>query len=134
MLCRLHQFVCHMEQFRVSDREYAHLRALCLFSPGWYLHITFRHTTSFHTISHIVHLPDGAPDFLSHKLHQLQSSVVRSLRAACSSDDERAACLLLQLPVLRTFSGSFIEDVFFVGFVGDVSIDDVIPCLLNAER
>nr|XP_032524745.1 nuclear receptor subfamily 2 group C member 2-like isoform X1 [Danaus plexippus plexippus] len=110
MLCRLHQFVCHMEQFRVSDREYAHLRALCLFSP------------------------DGAPDFLSHKLHQLQSSVVRSLRAACSSDDERAACLLLQLPVLRTFSGSFIEDVFFVGFVGDVSIDDVIPCLLNAER
>ncbi|XP_045779704.1 nuclear receptor subfamily 2 group C member 2 isoform X1 [Maniola jurtina] len=110
MLCRLHQFIGHMEQLRLSDREHAHLRALCLFSP------------------------DGVPEFLTRKLQDYQSKVLRSLRTTCQPDDERVATLLLQLPVLRSFSASFIEDVFFVGFVGDVSIDDVIPYLLNAER
>ncbi|XP_046974089.1 orphan steroid hormone receptor 2-like isoform X2 [Vanessa cardui] len=110
MLCRLHQFIGHMEQLQVSDREHAHLRALCLFSP------------------------DGAPDFLTRKLQDYQSKVLRSLRTTCQPNDERVATLLLQLPVLRTFTGTFIEDVFFVGFVGDVCIDDVIPYLLNAER
>ncbi|XP_039761088.1 nuclear receptor subfamily 2 group C member 2-like isoform X2 [Pararge aegeria] len=110
MLCRLHQFIGHMEQLRLSDREHAHLRALCLFSP------------------------DGVPDFLTRKLQDYQAKVLRSLRTTCQPDDERVATLLLQLPVLRTFTGTFIEDVFFVGFVGDVSIDEVIPYLLNAER
>ncbi|XP_050357308.1 nuclear receptor subfamily 2 group C member 2-like [Nymphalis io] len=110
MLCRLHQFIGHMEQLQVSDREHAHLRALCLFSP------------------------DGAPEILTRKLQEYQSKVLRSLRTACQQNDERVATLLLQLPVLRSFTGTFIEDVFFVGFVGDVCIDDVIPYLLNAER
>lgn len=110
MLTRLQQYIGNMEQLRVSEREHAHLRALCLFSP------------------------DGAPDFLTKKLRELQSSVLRSLRALCAPDEERGATLLLQLPVLRAFTGPFLEDVFFVGFVGDVSIDDVVPYLLNAER
>ncbi|XP_073958951.1 hormone-receptor-like in 78 [Choristoneura fumiferana] len=110
MLSRLQQFIGNMEQLRVSEREHAHLRALCLFSP------------------------DGAPDFLTKQLQEHQSSLLRSLRALCPPDDERAAALLLRLPVLRTFTGSFLEDVFFVGFVGDVSIDEVVPYLLNAER
>ncbi|XP_072945798.1 orphan steroid hormone receptor 2 [Epargyreus clarus] len=108
-LSRLHQFVGHMEQLRVSDREHAHLRALCLFCP------------------------DGAPDFLTRKLQEYQMVVLRSLRAT-TPDDERVAALLLQLPALRSFTNTFIEDVFFVGFLGDVSIDEVVPYLLNAER
>ncbi|KAH9637791.1 hypothetical protein HF086_017569 [Spodoptera exigua] len=76
---------------------------------------------------------DGVPDFLTRKLQDYQIKVLRSLRATVQ-DEDRLATLLLQLPVLRTFSGPFLEDVFFVGFVGDVSIDDVIPYLLNAER
>ncbi|KAF9406750.1 hypothetical protein HW555_012991, partial [Spodoptera exigua] len=75
----------------------------------------------------------GVPDFLTRKLQDYQIKVLRSLRATVQ-DEDRLATLLLQLPVLRTFSGPFLEDVFFVGFVGDVSIDDVIPYLLNAER
>ncbi|CAG5023208.1 unnamed protein product [Parnassius apollo] len=109
-LSRLHQFITNMEQLRVSEREHAHLRALCLFSP------------------------DGVPDFLTRKLQDYQAKVLRSLRAICQPDDERVATLLLQLPILRNFTPTFIEDVFFVGFVGDVSIDEVIPYLLNAER
>uniref|UniRef100_A0A2A4J9A1 NR LBD domain-containing protein n=1 Tax=Heliothis virescens TaxID=7102 RepID=A0A2A4J9A1_HELVI len=109
-LTRLQQFISNMEQLRVQQREHAHLRALCLFSP------------------------DGVPDFLTRKLQDYQIKVLRSLRATCQPDEDRLATLLLQLPVLRTFSGPFLEDVFFVGFVGDVSIDDVIPYLLNAER
>ncbi|CAH1643840.1 unnamed protein product [Spodoptera littoralis] len=108
-LSRLQQFISHMEQLRLQQREHAHLRALCLFSP------------------------DGVPDFLTRKLQDYQIKVLRSLRATCQ-DEDRLATLLLQLPVLRTFSGPFLEDVFFVGFVGDVSIDDVIPYLLNGER
>ncbi|KAF9414164.1 hypothetical protein HW555_007829 [Spodoptera exigua] len=108
-LSRLQQFISHMEQLRLQQREHAHLRALCLFSP------------------------DGVPDFLTRKLQDYQIKVLRSLRATVQ-DEDRLATLLLQLPVLRTFSGPFLEDVFFVGFVGDVSIDDVIPYLLNAER
>ncbi|KAF9807969.1 hypothetical protein SFRURICE_017141 [Spodoptera frugiperda] len=99
-LSRLQQFISHMEQLRLQQREHAHLRALCLFSP------------------------DGVPDFLTRKLQDYQIKVLRSLRATCQ-DEDRLATLLLQLPVLRTFSGPFLEDVFFVGFVGDVSIDDV---------
>ncbi|XP_049881874.1 orphan steroid hormone receptor 2 isoform X2 [Pectinophora gossypiella] len=110
MLSRLQQFLAHLDQLRVNDREHAHLRALCLFSP------------------------DGVPDFLSSKLQDYQTRVLRSLKAVCSSDENRLATLLLQLPTLRSFTGPFLEDVFFVGFVGDVSIDDVVPHLLHAER
>ncbi|XP_045486830.1 nuclear receptor subfamily 2 group C member 2 isoform X1 [Pieris rapae] len=108
MLSRLHQVVHNMHQLRISDREHAHLRALCLFSS------------------------DGVPDFLTRKLQDYQMKVLRSLRSIC--DEERALTLVLQLSVLRSFTPTFIEDVFFVGFVGDVSIDEVIPYLLNAER
>ncbi|XP_068624656.1 nuclear receptor subfamily 2 group C member 2 isoform X2 [Battus philenor] len=110
LLSRLHQFVGGMENLRVTEAEHAHLRALCLFSP------------------------DGVPEFLTRKLQEYQTRVLRSLRVLCQPDDERVATLLLQLPALRTFTATFIEDVFFVGFVGDVSIDEVIPYLLNAER
>ncbi|KAL0859661.1 hypothetical protein ABMA27_010780 [Loxostege sticticalis] len=110
MLSRLQQFLASMEQLRVSEREYAHLRALCLFSP------------------------DGVPDFLTRKLQEYQAKVLRSLKSSCQPEEERLATLLLQLPVLRTFTGPFLEDVFFVGFLGDVSIDDAVPYLLNAER
>ncbi|KAM3957186.1 nuclear orphan receptor [Aphomia sociella] len=110
MLARLQQFLANMEQLRVTEREHAYLRALCLFSP------------------------DGAPDFLTKKLQEYQAKVLRSLKNLCQPDDERLATLLLQLPVLRTFTGPFLEDVFFVGFLGDVCIDDAIPHLLMAER
>ncbi|XP_028173312.1 nuclear receptor subfamily 2 group C member 1-A-like isoform X2 [Ostrinia furnacalis] len=109
-LTRLQQFLGTLEQLRVSEREHAHLRALCLFSP------------------------DGVPDFLTRKMQEYQAKVLRSLKACCQPEEERLATLLLQLPVLRTFTGPFLEDVFFVGFLGDVSIDDAIPYLLNAER
>ncbi|KAJ2939417.1 hypothetical protein O0L34_g10847 [Tuta absoluta] len=110
MLSRLQQFLAAGDSLRLTEREHAHLRALCLFSP------------------------DGVPDFLSPKLQDYQSRVLRSLKLLCSSDDNRLATLLLQLPTLRSFTGPFLEDVFFVGFVGDVSIDDVVPHLLHAER
>ncbi|CAH2060453.1 unnamed protein product, partial [Iphiclides podalirius] len=110
MLSRLHQFIMSMEQLRVSEREHAHLRALCLFSP------------------------DGVPDFLTRKLQDYQAKVLRSLRNICQPDDDRAAMLLLQLPVLRNFTGTFIEDVFFVGFVGDVSIDESLGLLNNCHN
>ncbi|XP_052750977.1 nuclear receptor subfamily 2 group C member 2-like [Galleria mellonella] len=109
-LARLQQFLATMEQLRVSEREHAYLRALCLFSP------------------------DGAPDFLTRKLQDYQVKALRSLKLICQPDDERLATLLLQLPVLRTFTGAFLEDVFFVGFLGDVCIDDAIPHMLMAER
>ncbi|XP_053619297.1 orphan steroid hormone receptor 2 [Plodia interpunctella] len=107
MLSRLQQFLTNMEQLRVSEREHAHLRALCLFSP------------------------DGVPEFLTRKLQEYQARVLRSLRADAA---ERGAALLLQLPALRCFGAAFLEDVFFVGFLGDVCIDDTIPHLLVAER
>lgn len=109
MLTRLLQFVTNMEQLRVTEREHAHLRALCLFSP------------------------DGVPDFLRPKLEKCQAKVLRSWRSGCQ-DEERVWRLILQLPTLRSFSGPMIEDAFFVGFIGDVSIDDAVPYLLNAER
>lgn len=110
MLTRLQQYITSMEQLRVTEREHAHLRALCLFSP------------------------DGVPDFLTRKLQEYQSRVLRSLKAAATGDEERVSRLVLQLAPLRCFTPTFIEDVFFVGFLGDVSIDDAIPYLLNAER
>ncbi|VVD05681.1 unnamed protein product [Leptidea sinapis] len=75
---------------------------------------------------------DGAPEFLCRKLQEYQQRVVRSLKGLC--DEERALSLVLQLPALRSFTATFVEDVFFVGFIGDVSIDDIIPYMLNAER
>ncbi|XP_030033360.1 orphan steroid hormone receptor 2 isoform X3 [Manduca sexta] len=109
-LTRLQQFITTIEQLRVNEREHAHLRTLCLFSP------------------------DGVPDFLTRKLQEYQSKVLRSLKNVCQPDEERVSRLLLQLPPLRAFPGPFLEDVFFVGFLGDVSIDDAVPYLLNAER
>ncbi|XP_045539801.1 orphan steroid hormone receptor 2 isoform X2 [Papilio machaon] len=108
LLSRLHQHLAALDLLRLTEREHAHLRALCLFSP------------------------DGVPEFLTRKLQDYQSKVLRSLRT--NTEEERVATLLLQLPPLRSFTPTFIEDVFFVGFVGDVSIDEVIPYLLNAER
>ncbi|XP_013174855.1 PREDICTED: orphan steroid hormone receptor 2 isoform X2 [Papilio xuthus] len=108
LLSRLHQQLAALDLLRLTEREHAHLRALCLFSP------------------------DGVPEFLTRKLQDYQGKVLRSLRT--NTDEERVATLLLQLPPLRSFTPTFIEDVFFVGFVGDVSIDEVIPYLLNAER
>ncbi|NP_001037020.1 nuclear orphan receptor [Bombyx mori] len=105
LLSRLQQLVAAMEQLRVTDREYAQLRALCFFSP------------------------DGAPACAAARLEEAQARVSRALGGG-----GRAARLLLQLPALRAFPPAFIEDVFFVGFLGDVCIDDAIPYLLNAER
>ncbi|XP_045507423.1 nuclear receptor subfamily 2 group C member 2 isoform X1 [Colias croceus] len=111
-LARLQQLAAHLAHLRLSDREHAHLRALCLLSP------------------------DNAPAPLSRKLQSLQAATLRSLRSTCLSagDESRALTLVLQLAALRSFTPSFIEDVFFVGFVGDVSVDEIIPYLMNAER
>ncbi|GBP31075.1 Nuclear receptor subfamily 2 group C member 1 [Eumeta japonica] len=115
-LVRLQQFIASVEELRLSEREHAHLRALSLFSPE-------------------SSLADGVPDAIGKRLLGYQMKVLRSFKACFQPEDEdRMSSLLLKLPALRSFSASALEDVFFVGFVGDVNIDDVIPYLINAER
>lgn len=110
-LVLLLQLVNGMEEMRVSEREYAHLRGLCLFSP------------------------DDTSETLGKKLSEYQMKTLRSFKTCFMPDEEeRMAKLLLKLPTLRNFTATILEDIFFVGFVGDVNIDEVIPYLLNAER
>lgn len=110
-LSRLARVTSALHDARLTRAETSHLRALCLFSP------------------------DGAPEALTKKLQDIQMKVLRSFKASYQNDEEdRMASLLLKLPVLRSFTATFLEDVFFVGFVGDVCIDEVIPYLLNSER
>ncbi|KOB77496.1 Nuclear orphan receptor [Operophtera brumata] len=110
MLTRLQQVIGNIEQLRLTEREHAHLRGLCLFSP------------------------DGVPDFLTRKLQEHQSHILHSLGTSSMRGSERASTLVLQLATLKAFQAPFIEDIFFVPCLGDVCIDDALPYLLSAER
>ena len=45
----------------------------------------------------------------------------------------RLSCLLLLLPTLRTLSASATEELFFVGLIGSVQIDSIIPYILRMD-
>lgn len=59
---------------------------------------------------------------------------MRSLRTCVDNNEDRLTKLLLKLPTIRSFTDDFLEDVFFVGFLGDICINDAIPYVLKAER
>lgn len=46
---------------------------------------------------------------------------------------DRQANLLLALPALRLLSSSIIEELFFAGLIGSVSIDSIIPYILKID-
>lgn len=111
-LVKLHRYIEALDDMRPDEREYAHLRALCLFSP------------------------DAMPDTIGKKLLVYQLKCLRSFKGCVqhSDDEDRLPALLLKLPPLRSFLPRAIEDIFFVGFVGDVRIEDAIPYMLKSEH
>lgn len=104
----------NLKRLSVTAPEYAHMKALCIFSP------------------------DHAHGAEANKLRQMQKTFQHSLRELLQSTYseiwiDRQANLLLALPALRLLSSSIIEELFFAGLIGSVSIDSIIPYILKID-
>ncbi|XP_077289844.1 hormone-receptor-like in 78 isoform X2 [Arctopsyche grandis] len=109
---RLQAYIDTMNELQVDDHEYACLRALSLFGA------------------------DISPLRCRKKLWLYQQKCVQALRNniqhnSPNDENDRLPSLLLQLPPLRSFSAKIIEDVFFVGFIGDLRINDLLPYMMR---
>lgn len=117
-ICRLQNFVQSFQKLKVTDLEYAHLKAIVLFSPE---------------------NAGGSRSMNGQRLvEKLQETVASELRNHLSflqpeTYMERYTQLLLRLVPLRSLTPSLTEELFFSGLIGQVQIDSIIPYILNMD-
>lgn len=110
-IVKLQDYVTSMNYLHVSEKEYAYLKAIALFSAE-------------------------QPDVTSKKqIEKLQEKSFQGLRSYLNGilpgDNDRFPRLLLRLRPLRAMDSSILEELFFQALIGQVQIDSVIPYILR---
>ncbi|XP_020284412.1 orphan steroid hormone receptor 2 isoform X3 [Pseudomyrmex gracilis] len=105
-ICRLQECVGSLHKMQVDSVEYAYLKALTLFSPDNIISNVWRK-----------------------KVEVLQEAAWTELQQRVSSD--RLSRLLLRLAPLRSIHPRVLEDLFFSGLIGRVSVASVVPYILT---
>ncbi|CAN0065720.1 unnamed protein product [Lampetra planeri] len=110
---RLQEFCHSMSRLGVDAFEFACLKAIVLFSPDH-------------------------PGLVNvEQIKQLQERATLELRGYMESahpdDSTRLLRLLLRLPALRLMSSAVTEELFFVGLIGTVQIDSIVPYILRMD-
>ncbi|XP_050314556.1 nuclear receptor subfamily 2 group C member 1 [Anthonomus grandis grandis] len=110
-IVKLQEFVNSMTRLQVDEEEYAYLKAITLFSS------------------------DQAEIVARKPIEQLQEKSFQALNDYVSNhmsgDNDRFARLLLRLPPLRAMEPTILEELFFVGLVGQIQVDSIIPYILT---
>jgi len=113
---KLNQFIKNAQSLNLDDFECAALKCLILFSPDRVIQF-------------------GTP--IANAVKELHNLVSRKLtdHICTQRDDEtlRLSEMLLLLPQLRSIDSACLEAIFFTNFVGMLSIDAVIPYILNMD-
>ncbi|XP_076224311.1 orphan steroid hormone receptor 2-like isoform X2 [Nomia melanderi] len=105
-ICRLQDCVSSLHKLQVDSVEYAYLKALTLFSADNVLAGVWRK-----------------------KVEVLQEAAWTELQQRVGSD--RLPRLLLKLAPLRSINPRVLEDLFFAGLIGRVSVASVVPYILT---
>lgn len=107
-ICRLQDCVSSLHKMQVDSVEYAYLKALTLFSPDNVLAGVWRK-----------------------KVEVLQEAAWTEFQQRVGSD--RLPRLLLRLAPLRSINPKVLEDLFFAGLIGKVSVASVVPYILTMQ-
>ncbi|XP_071641122.1 orphan steroid hormone receptor 2-like isoform X2 [Temnothorax longispinosus] len=107
-ICRLQDCVSSLHKLQVNSVEYAYLKALTLFSADNVLAGIWRK-----------------------KVEVLQEAAWTELQQHVGSD--RLPRLLLRLAPLRSINPRVLEDLFFSGLIGRVSVASVVPYILTMQ-
>ncbi|XP_076394262.1 orphan steroid hormone receptor 2 isoform X6 [Megachile rotundata] len=107
-ICRLQDCVSSLHKLQVDSVEYAYLKALTLFSADNVLAGVWRK-----------------------KVEVLQEAAWSELQQRVGSD--RLPRLLLRLAPLRSINPRVLEDLFFAGLIGRVSVASVVPYILTMQ-
>ncbi|KAK2589050.1 hypothetical protein KPH14_001888 [Odynerus spinipes] len=107
-ICRLQDCVSSLHKLQVDSVEYAYLKALTLFSADNVLAGIWRK-----------------------KVEVLQEAAWTELQQRVGSD--RLPRLLLRLAPLRSINPRVLEDLFFAGLIGRVSVASVVPYILTMQ-
>ncbi|XP_043461034.1 nuclear receptor subfamily 2 group C member 1-A isoform X1 [Leptopilina heterotoma] len=107
-ICRLQDCVGSLHKLQVDSVEYAYLKALTLFSADNVLAGIWRK-----------------------KVEVLQEAAWNELQQRVGS--ERLPRLLLRLAPLRSINPRVLEDLFFAGLIGKVSVASVVPYILTMQ-
>jgi len=106
-ICKIHEYVLALDKLKITDKEFAYLRAIALFGAD------------------------------RHGVEKLQDKAVSELEQCCldsnPNDKNRFPRLLLLLSPLRSLQPDTLEDLFFAGLIGNIQIDSVIPYILKME-
>lgn len=110
----LQENINSVDELQLDRIEFAYLKALALFSPDRVLGRGRR------------------------VMKRLQDEVCRELQGYEDARDDgegegRVARLLLCLPALRLLSADTLEHLFFMGLIGNVQIDSILPFILRME-
>ncbi|KAJ8679247.1 hypothetical protein QAD02_015034 [Eretmocerus hayati] len=107
-ICRLQDCVSSLHKLQLDSVEYAYLKALALFSSDNVLAGVWRK-----------------------RVHILQETAWTELQQRVGS--ERLPRLLLRLAPLRSINPRILEDLFFAGLIGRVSVASVVPYILTMQ-
>ncbi|XP_008210418.1 nuclear receptor subfamily 2 group C member 1 isoform X2 [Nasonia vitripennis] len=107
-ICRLQDCVSSLHKLQVDSVEYAYLKALTLFSADNVLAGVWRK-----------------------RVQILQEAAWTELQQRVGSD--RLPRLLLRLAPLRSINPRVLEDLFFAGLIGRVSVASVVPYILTMQ-
>ncbi|XP_012280601.1 orphan steroid hormone receptor 2 isoform X2 [Orussus abietinus] len=107
-ICRLQDCISSLHKLQVDAAEYAYLKALTLFSADNVLAGVWRK-----------------------KVEVLQEAAWNELQQRVGSD--RLPRLLLRLAPLRSINPRALEDLFFAGLIGRVSVASVVPYILTMQ-
>ncbi|XP_054279610.1 nuclear receptor subfamily 2 group C member 1-like isoform X2 [Macrosteles quadrilineatus] len=112
-ICMLQDYVNGMSCLHVDEHEYGYLKLLILFSPDIPALVSRKHVDKFQ----------------ERAFQELRSYVQRHY----SDDEDRFPRLLLRLPPLRALQPHVMEELFFAGLTGGVTIDTIIPYILRMD-
>lgn len=133
-ICRLQDCVSSLHKLQVDATEFAYLKALTLFSAGKKSigkhFINFGHVYVFWTLPSSGIISDNVISGVwRKKVEVLQEAAWNELQRCVGS--ERLPRLLMRLPPLRSIDPRVLEDLFFAGLIGRVSVASVVPYILT---
>lgn len=134
-ICRLQDCVSSLHKLQVDSVEYAYLKALTLFSAGKqmansevYLFLYYEYWSKTRLLSFSDNVLAG---IWRKKVEVLQEAAWTELQQRVGSD--RLPRLLLRLAPLRSINPRVLEDLFFSGLIGRVSVASVVPYILTMQ-
>ncbi|CAF4708242.1 unnamed protein product, partial [Rotaria socialis] len=123
VLRRIQTLLFEFDRLHVTDVEYAYLKLMLVFNP-------INNTECSQTYDQI----DAYRTLTYKELHDyINDRLVSTSYDEYCGDSERLGRLLLRLPSLSDLDTSIIEELFFVGLIGSVQINKIIPCILKMD-